>query len=116
MHAHIGSNVTPTACADVAWCVLCGVCWTQVVDEAATKKRQEEADKIAADKGEEPIKVEPVMKTDYEDVFDWRVENDNKPLWTRSPKDVSETDYNEFFKLVRVGGHFGGNEAAACQE
>lgn len=86
-----------------------------MVDEAATKKRQEEADKISADKGEEPIKVEPVMKTDYEDVFDWRVENDNKPLWTRSPKDVSETDYNEFFKLVSVGGCFGGKGDAACR-
>lgn len=42
--------------------------------------------------------VEPVMKTEYEDVWDWRVENDNKPIWTRTPKDVSETDYNEFFK------------------
>lgn len=40
------------------------------------------------------------MKTDYEDVWDWRVENDNKPLWTRNPKEVAETDYNEFFKLV----------------
>lgn len=29
----------------------------QVVDEAATAKRQEEADKIAKDKEEEPIKV-----------------------------------------------------------
>lgn len=46
--------------------------------------------------------VEPVMKTDYEDVWDWRVENDNKPLWTRNPKEVAETDYNEFFKLVRL--------------
>ncbi|WIA10769.1 hypothetical protein OEZ85_010938 [Tetradesmus obliquus] len=70
----------------------------QVVDEAATAKRQEEADKIAKDKEEEPIKVEPVMKTDYEDVWDWRVENDNKPLWTRSPKEVAEADYNDFFK------------------
>lgn len=29
----------------------------QVVDEAATKKRQEEADKVTKDKDEEPIKV-----------------------------------------------------------
>lgn len=43
------------------------------------------------------------MKTDYEDVWDWRVENDNKPLWTRSPKDVAEADYNEFFKQVGWG-------------
>jgi len=46
------------------------------------------------------LQVEPVMKTEYEDVWNWRVENDNKPLWTRSPKDVSEADYNEFFKQV----------------
>ena len=23
------------------------------------------------------------------EVWDWRVQNDNKPLWTRSPKEVS---------------------------
>jgi hypothetical protein len=48
--------------------------------------------------------VEPVMKTDYEDVWDWRVENDNKPLWTRNPKEVAEADYNEFFKQVCCEG------------
>eukprot|EP00775_Hariotina_reticulata_P005864 gene5864-6105_t len=69
----------------------------QVVDDEATKKRQEEADK-ALKEGEEQQKVEPVMKTEYEDVWGWRVENDNKPLWTRSPKEVSEADYNDFFK------------------
>jgi hypothetical protein len=36
----------------------------QVVDEAATAKRQEEADKIAKDKEEEPIKVS--CKTAYD--------------------------------------------------
>lgn len=51
-----------------------------------------------------PVQVEPVMKTDYEDVWDWRVENDNKPLWTRSPKEVAEADYNDFFKQVRGAG------------
>jgi HSP90 family molecular chaperone len=44
------------------------------------------------------------MKTDYEDVWDWRVENDNKPLWTRSPREVAEADYNEFFKQVSRAG------------
>jgi HSP90 family molecular chaperone len=46
------------------------------------------------------------MKTDYEDVWDWRVENDNKPLWTRSPKEVAEADYNDFFKQVCKGSSF----------
>ena len=30
--------------------------------------------------------VEPVTKTDYEEKWDWRVENENKPIWTRNPK------------------------------
>jgi len=33
--------------------------------------------------------VEPVMKSESKEVQDWAVQNDNKPLWTRSPKDVS---------------------------
>jgi hypothetical protein len=58
----------------------------QVVDEAATARKQADADKKAQEKGEEPAKVEPVMKTDYEDVWGWRTQNDNKPIWTRNPK------------------------------
>ncbi len=30
--------------------------------------------------------MDPVMKTDYKEVWDWRVENENKPIWTRNPK------------------------------
>jgi heat shock protein 90kDa beta len=56
------------------------------VDDEATKRKQEAEDKRAAEKSEEPNKVEPVMKTDYKEVWDWRVENENKPIWTRSPK------------------------------
>jgi heat shock protein beta len=61
----------------------------QVVDDEATKKKQEAEDKRAQEAGEEPKQLEPVMRTDYEDLWDWRVENENKPLWTRSPKEVS---------------------------
>jgi heat shock protein 90kDa beta len=56
------------------------------VDDEATTRKQEAEDKRAAEKSEEPNKVEPVMKTDYKEVWDWRVENENKPIWTRSPK------------------------------
>ena len=34
--------------------------------------------------------VEPVMKTEPVTSQDWVVQNDNKPLWTRSPKEVGE--------------------------
>jgi len=70
-----------------------------VTDEAATAERQKAAD-AALKEGDAPVKVEPVTKTDYVDVWGWRTQNDDKPLWTRSPKDVSEQDYAEFFKAA----------------
>jgi heat shock protein beta len=64
----------------------------QVVDEEATKKKQEEADAKAKEEGKESAEpVDPVKKSESKEVWDWRVQNDNKPLWTRSPKDVSPT-------------------------
>jgi heat shock protein beta len=72
----------------------------KVVDEEATKRKQEQADNKAAEAGEESKKVDPVTKTEYDEVWDWRVENENKPIWTRNPKDVSDESYNEFFKTT----------------
>ncbi len=60
----------------------------QVVDEEATAKKKEADAKKAEEEGREAGEVEPVMKTTYEDMWDWRVENENKPIWTRSPKEV----------------------------
>ncbi|PRW20326.1 heat shock 90C isoform B [Chlorella sorokiniana] len=72
----------------------------QVVDEEATAKAQEEADKKAAEEGKEAEKVAPVMKTEWKDAQEWKVQNDNKPLWVRSPKDVSKDEYDAFFKTT----------------
>jgi len=38
------------------------------------------------------------MKTEYEDVQEFVVTNNDKPIWVRSPRDVEADDYNEFFK------------------
>ena len=32
--------------------------------------------------------MDAVMKTEQKEVVDWAVQNDNKPLWTRSPREV----------------------------
>lgn len=71
----------------------------EVVDEEATKKKQEEADEAAKKEGKEAADaVAPVMKTEWETSQDWQVQNTNKPIWTRAPRDVTKEEYASFFK------------------
>ena len=68
---------------------------TSALKEAWEKK------KIAAEaKGEEfsEPEPEPVTKKEFEQVEEWTTANNDKPIWVRSPKDVEEESYNEFFK------------------
>mmetsp|Transcript_2130 Transcript_2130/g.10288 ORF Transcript_2130/g.10288 Transcript_2130/m.10288 type:complete len:780 (-) Transcript_2130:837-3176(-) len=75
----------------------------QVEDAEASAAATEEYNKkkIEAEaKGEEFTEdaPEPTMKTEYEDVQEFVVTNNDKPIWVRSPRDVEADDYNEFFK------------------
>ncbi len=59
--------------------------------------------KIEAEaKGEEFTEPEPekVMKEEMYDEQDWERQNNDKPIWTLAPKDVSDDQYNEFFKTT----------------
>ena len=58
-------------------------------DEDSTTEKQAKADEEAKKEGKEAADpVEPVTKSQEREVWDWRVQNDNKPLWTRTPRDV----------------------------
>ena len=52
---------------------------------------------LAADSEEDEAET---PKTEKETVWDWELLNDNKAIWLRSPSDVSEDEYNKFFKAV----------------
>lgn len=52
---------------------------------------------LAADSEEEEAETPKIEK---ETVWDWELLNDNKAIWLRSPSDVSEDEYNKFFKAV----------------
>ena len=44
-------------------------------------------------------------------MWDWELLNDNKAIWLRSPSEVTEDEYNKFFKAVSkassAAGSFG---------
>jgi len=46
------------------------------------------------------IPTAQVMKTEYETAWSWKVQNDNKPIWVRNPKEVEKDSYSEFFKTT----------------
>ena len=62
----------------------------KVVDDEKTAEKQRQADEEAKEAGKEggADPVEPVFKYVPKTTVDWAVQNDNKPLWTRSPKEA----------------------------
>jgi len=71
----------------------------EVEDEPAEKKEDEPKKddlEIKDDDGEK----KPKTKTVTEKVWDLEVVNDNKAIWLRSSEDITEEDYNNFYKAL----------------
>lgn len=70
-------------------------------DEPADKNQDDEDEidddaKVEEDAEDEKPKTKKVTKT----VWDWEIMNDSKPIWTRKPADVTEEEYEEFYKSL----------------
>jgi len=73
----------------------------QEVDAEATKAAKEAAAKKAEENPEEePEEVKDVMKTVFDTVQEFKVQNDNKPLWVRPPREVKKEEYDAFYKAT----------------
>ncbi|XP_045624085.1 endoplasmin isoform X2 [Procambarus clarkii] len=66
-------------------------------DEAEEDKVEEEDEegKVEEEKEDKP-KTKKVSKT----TWDWTLLNDAKPIWTRKPADIEDSEYNEFYKTL----------------
>uniref|UniRef100_A0A8D8UUT7 Endoplasmin n=1 Tax=Cacopsylla melanoneura TaxID=428564 RepID=A0A8D8UUT7_9HEMI len=65
-------------------------------EEEKKAEGDEDANVEEADEKEEKPKTKKVDKT----IWDWEQLNDYKPIWTRKPADISDQEYNEFYKAL----------------
>lgn len=80
-------------------------------EELKVKREQVEADENepipsddddidVSDEEEDEEDDKPKTKTIQEEVSEWVQVNENKAIWTRSPSEISEAEYSEFYKVL----------------
>merc|ERR1711998_705116 len=77
------------------------------VEEEEEKKDEEKKDEEKNDEKKDDLDVKdgdeaskPKTKKVSEEVVEWNQVNSEKAIWTRSPRDVEEDEYNRFYKTI----------------
>jgi heat shock protein beta len=69
-------------------------------DEEVAEESNEDDDELDATEEDDEEEQAPKTKTVTKTVEEYKRLNEHKPLWTRNKNDISEEDYNEFFKAA----------------
>merc|ERR1711912_51230 len=68
------------------------------VEEDEEKKDEEKDEELDVKDGDEASK--PKTKKVSEEVVEWNQVNSEKAIWTRSPRDVEDEEYDRFYKTI----------------
>ena len=68
--------------------------------EEKEQEEKEEDDDAKVEESTEDEEPKKKKKTVDKTVWDWELINDSKPIWTLKPSEVSDKDYNEFYKAL----------------
>jgi heat shock protein beta len=72
-----------------------------VEEEEEVKAEQEKSEEdVEVSEEEEKKDEKPKTKKVSETTEEWKLLNENKPIWTRSASEVSDEEYNKFYKAL----------------
>lgn len=70
------------------------------LDEEELKKKEDEIEDEDAQVEDKDDEEKPKTKKVSKTVHDWELVNEAKPLWTRKPAEVKDSEYEEFYKSL----------------